>query len=267
VNRPNSVALAWARYAEGRLSLAHQECSALIEDSEDHGHAWELLGLVFHDNGQFAAAADALERASLLIRVGPEARIALATAYGQLQRKRLATELYLELALVGNGEDELEPELLLQIAAGLESLDQPRLAMEVCRRADKVIRESGDDSAIAQVVYDMGFYSIRAGFPAHVTESLTRRAIDLEPQNPHFRVGLVSLLIQLDRFEEAFACAQSFSGQQISEVHCKCCLERIANLLHSFGDVQRAARCRERLGELTRSDSPANQRLQPEQVR
>ncbi|MCG8650616.1 MAG: tetratricopeptide repeat protein [Pirellulales bacterium] len=234
------IGLGQARYAEGRLEEAYEQCKTLIDSNPDHGYAWELLGLVFRDRGQFVAAADALERASLLVPIRTEARIALATCYANLQRKRLACELL--VALVDSGQ--LDIAQLLDVAAHLESMDQPRLAMEACRRASRI------DFETAQIHFDMGFYAARSGCPPHVSEALTRRAIDLDPANVHYRIGLASLLVRLDRFEEAHHIVADISDSQIQDVTCMCCLERVGNLLQSFGDPQRAQRCRERLRQL-----------------
>ena len=241
------VQRAWSSYLDADFSAAEDQCLACLQEDEDSGYAWELLGLIYHDRGEFLRATDALERASLLIRVRIEARIALAAAYGALQRKQLACELYLELVF----GQQLDPGRMLHIAAGLEAIDEPRLAMEVCRRAERQVEQIADDGCVeAQIHYDMGFYAARAGFPPHISEALTRRAVELEPGNVHFRAGLVSLLIRLDRFEEAFDAVAALTAEKIREINCVCCLERIGNLLRSFGASERAMLCRQQLARL-----------------
>lgn len=215
------VRAGWADFLGGRLAEAHAACERAIRADADDGRAWELLGLVFHDAGQYLEAADALERASLLLPVRDEARVALAACYGALRRRRLATELYLELMLRG----QLDLALMLQVAAGLDAVDEPGLAMEACRRAADLDRDS------AQLYYDMGFYAARAGKPARITEALTRRAIDLDPGHLPFRLGLISLLVRVGRSDEAACEARELSESQLDAIDCPCCRERVIALL------------------------------------
>lgn len=239
IPQPNCVP-AWNAYRSGDLPEGLKRADAAIRADEDNGRAWEVRGLALRGLNKPLEAADALERASLLVPVCPEARIALAACYGTLRRRKLARELYLELV----ANTELTVALLLEIAAGLEAVDEPKLAMEVCRRAGR------RDPEAAQVHYDMGFYASRCGYPPHVLEALVRRAIELEPGNVHYRVGLASLLIRLDRTVEAQRVAQALSPQQIGEITCKCCLQRIDELFEQAGDVERLALCRSRWQEL-----------------
>lgn len=229
----SDLAVGWVDYRRGRLADAHAICRDRIARDPDDGRAWELLGLVFHDSGQFVEAADALERASLLVPVRPEARIGLATCYGKLRRRRLATELFLELMLRG----ELSPPLMLQVAAGLDQVDEPRLSMEACRRV------ADADPGYAQVHYDMGYYAARSGYPRHITEALVCRAIDLEPGKMAFRVGLATLLIRWDRAAEAYEMIRGWTDEQWAEITCGCCLRRLAELCRAFGAADRARRC------------------------
>lgn len=234
---------AWIAYASGDLPEALRMADAAIDADQHDGRAWEVRGLALRDLGEPLRAADALERASLLVPVCPEARIALAHCYGTLRRRTLARELYIELV----ASTDPTVALLLEIAAGLEALDEPKLAMEVCRRA------GWRDPEAAQVHYDMGFYAVRCGYPPQIVEALARRAVELEPGNVHYRLGLASLLTRLNRPAEAHRVVRSLSPQQIGEVTCKCCLERIGELFEQAGDAERAALCRQRRQELTSS--------------
>ena len=227
------ISAAWADYRAGRLASAHAVCEERIGADVDDGRAWELLGVVFHASGQFLEAADALERAGLIVPLAAEARIALAASYGELRRRQLATELFLELMLRGG----LDSSLMLRVAAGLDRLDEPRLAIETCRR----IAESDPDHA--QVHYDMGYYAARAGYPRHTVDALICRAIDLDPGNVPFRLGRITMLIRWDRADEALAIASRLTDAELGGLTCRCCLERLAGLFRDFGARDRAQRC------------------------
>jgi hypothetical protein len=202
--------------------------------------AMQLLGLTLHDLGRAADAADVIERVSLESPVSDEVRIALASSYAQLGRTHLAREIFLQLAL----SRRLPIPLMLKVAAGLEAIDAPQLAMQVC----EWITEA--DDSVAQAYYDMGYYSARSGHPLYLTEALTRRALQLDPGNLHYKVGLISLLVQLDRDVEALAVFDSIAEIKFPEIHCVTCLERIAGMLLRCGQPKMAERCRARAAEI-----------------
>lgn len=238
--RQSNCSPAWAAYKSGELAEALRRADAAILADEDDGRAWEVRGLVLRELHKPLGAADAIERASLLVPICPAARIALAQSYGTLRRTALARELYMELV----ASAELSVALLLEIAAGLEAVDASPLALEVCRRAGCL------DPEAAQVYYDMGLYATRCGYELRVVEALIRRAIELEPRSLQYRLGLVSLLAQMDRIADACRAAQLLSSQQIAEINCKCCLDRISELFDRVGDAERRAVCRRRRQEL-----------------
>ncbi|WP_417746264.1 tetratricopeptide repeat protein [Rosistilla oblonga] len=246
---PSSFDQAWQFYHRGEYA----EVVGMLQPRSEELSAEELqlLGLALHDLGRPLEAADAIEKASLICPVSDEVRIALASCYAQLRRTDLARELYLQLALTR----KLPPALMLRIAAGLEAIDSPQLAMQVCEWITE------QDDSIAQAYYDMGRYAACAGQPLYITEVLTIRALQLEPQNVQFRVGLVSLLIQLRRDDEAIRELLLLSRSDLQQVRCFSCLERIAEMLQRHGHTALARDCRAqvaRLRSVDRNDPPTN---------
>jgi tetratricopeptide (TPR) repeat protein len=212
----------------------------VLAQSHDDIDPAVLLGLALHQRGRTLEAADVIEKASLLGPITDEARIALASCYAQLRRIDLARELYLELAL----SRRLDADLMLKVAAGLAAIDSPQLAMKVC----EWITEK--DDSVGQAYYDMGVYSARCGNALYLTEALTRRAIQLDSGNFHFRVGLASLLIQLQRDQEALEVVLSFETMQVQQATCFSCLQRIADLLTRHQHFDLAKHCQARFDAL-----------------
>lgn len=241
--RQSNCSPAWTAYTSGHLPEALAHADAAIRADEYDGRAWEVRGLALRDLKKPLNAADAIERASLLVPICAETRIALAQCYGTLRRRTLARDLYIELV----ESNDLSVALLLDVAAGLEAVDEPKLAMEVCRRA------GWRDPEAAQVHYDMGFYAARCGYPPHVVEALIWHAINLEPGNVKYRLGLASLLTRLHRMADAHRVVKFLSSQQIGEINCKCCLQRIGELFEQAGDAERGALCQRRLEKLNAS--------------
>lgn len=240
----------WSAYVQGDLRAAYGRIGVRLQNDQDCGRGWELLGLILRDLGKPKSAVAALENASLLTALHPLSQILLTEGYAQIGKPELAKELYLSrLDLDGD-----RPEILLLIAAGLEAIDQPHLALEVCRRAGKRAPELG------QQAYDMSFYAARCGLQLSLVESLARRAVELEPDNVHFRIGFSSLLVKLKRDRQAHSIVASLTRQQIGQVRCKCCLERIGKLFATFGDRQRAYQCVARLEQLHQANLADNEK-------
>lgn len=227
----------------------------VLLQNRDHGQAWELRGLIHRDLGEADECVAALEHASLLIPLSSLGRVALAESYGRTGRRGLARDLFREM--VRNPETPVS--VLLQVATGLDELDAPASAMQACRIS------LARDPQCAQACYDMSYYAARSGYPLRIVESLARRAISLEPERIHFRVGLVSLLMQHDRTDEAGEVISAVSPDRLQSLNCRCCLERIADLCESLGDWGRVVVCRDRLLRLEATWSePADQPGSPD---
>jgi len=188
-------------------------------------------------------AAHLIEKASLVAPVADEARILLASCYAQLRRTDLAREMYLQLAL----SRRLPPDLMLQVAAGLDAIDAPQLAMKVCEWITE------QDETIAEAYFDMGIYSAKSGNALYLTEALTRRALQIDGGNVQYRIGLVALMIQLDRDDEALAAIGSLGEDDLAAVTCQSCLTHVAAMLRRHDRNNLADVCDRRIHELRSS--------------
>ena len=245
--------LAEREYAAGRYtnaaSLARE---ALAEGCEDAA-ARRLLGKSQLQCGEWQAGIATLELASLEAPIDEESRILLAIAYGIVGRRILSRDLLMAAARSGRlGEAEL-----LRVASALESIDEPQRALHVCRAAGRLAPDS------AAVSYQMGFYAARCGEPLGTCEALIRRAVELEPKNVQYRVGLASLLLQLGRDVEAFVAVDPVIPSRLDDVSCECCLKKLANLFFDFDDVARAKLC---AGRLAAAKDKGSDSQQPSEV-
>ncbi|MEC7428260.1 MAG: tetratricopeptide repeat protein [Planctomycetota bacterium] len=230
----------WKNYRAGELAAAIAWASRRLSVEPNDGRAWELLGLAYRDSGDIGAAVDAFERATMLVVLHPLSRVCLTECYAVQKRYELARDLYLTQADEGTGDSQL----LLLIAAGLEGINEPQLAMDICRRAGELDPGSG------QAMYDLCFYAMRCGCTASLAESLAWKAVELDPGNVEFRIGLASILIRLDRIEKAMWVLRYLAKSQFQNVNCVCCLERIATLYEAVGEAEGMRRVRSRLLEV-----------------
>ncbi|MEM9586812.1 MAG: hypothetical protein AAGA03_05990 [Planctomycetota bacterium] len=235
----------WIRAAQAEAECGnHDRCvqfaNYAIARDPDSASAWSWLGWGLFSSGLIAEGVEALETASTLGPLTDRTRIELAIAYGALGKRSLSRDLLMMSATT----NRLSAECMLRVAAGLEAVDEPELAMEACRRAGRLNPEW------PEVHFRMATYAALCGYPSTTSEALYRHAIDLDSENLHYRVGLVSLLIRLNRSREAMQVIDRFVPSRLEEITCTCCLKRIANLYFDIGDLARASACSARYGQL-----------------
>jgi tetratricopeptide (TPR) repeat protein len=224
-------------FEEDDFDRALQLADARLEADENDGRVWELKGLIHHARQEFDLALSALETAQMLVSLNPAASVCLGQCYGRTGRKDLSRDVLMSLI----EDSRLNCELLLQVATGLDAVDSPQLAMAACRYATQ------RDPHVAQVYYDMGFYAARCGQPPRIVESLARKALSLDPKNVGYRLGLASFLVKAGQTSDALEIVRGFTTDEIERVHCRCCLERVVDLLETAGEYRRAVVCRQRL--------------------
>jgi tetratricopeptide (TPR) repeat protein len=230
-------------YECGDLDEALRLLKLHLRQHPDEGRAWEMVGLIQHAKRQYSVSVSAIERASSLVPLIAAGRVCLAHGYIQIGRKALACDLLKAM----DRDESLGASLLLQVATGLDSLDQPALAMQGARTASQL------DPQMGQTFYDMGYYAARCGIPPEYTESLARRAISLDPDNVQFRVGLISHLVRNGRPGDAYPVVSRLSNGQLESLRCARCLQRIADIYEQAGDYRRLILCQQRLLQLEAS--------------
>jgi tetratricopeptide (TPR) repeat protein len=228
---------AWQRYLAGDLRVAEALCLAMLSRDCECGRSWELLGLVYYDMARTHDAIDAFERASLSVPISNQARIALAASYADARRVELARDLYLETA----NSPTVETSLLLEIALGLHRLGINEAAFQVCKKAVE------QDPSVARAHYDMGFYGWLGGRSPETIEHLIRFALELDPTNLQYLLGMMSLLVATHRTEEAIGVAMQIPVEQYSHIRCRCCLRRLERLVKQTGDTIRIQACESHL--------------------
>jgi len=239
---------AWRHYRGGRPAEALARLDEAISASPNDGRAWEMRGLL---NGQLARFDDSvsdLEAASVLVPLGSASRIRLAVAYVRCGRRQLGRDLLIDEAAASPADCEAS----LAAASALDEIDDPYAALFTCRG---IARRHPHE---AEVYFRMGYFAARCGYPAHVTESLARKAIHLNPHEATYRLGLSAVLVRDGRNEEAFALVGPIGREQITAMTCTCCLHRLAALFEKFHDGARRSMCEDRIRRLDLRGAAAN---------
>lgn len=227
-------------YHSGNLRKGMTIVQRCLDADPDDGRAWELSGLIHYSGGNFRQSVHALELASALVPLCSAGRVCLAHAYAKTDRIGLACDLMTDLI----DDDSISVPLLLQVAAGFDSIDQPDLAVRTCQR---VIQRDGQ---VAQAHYDLGFYAGRIGVPRQQIELSIRKAVELSPDVAQYRVGLAGLLLEQEQAEEACDLVADLSDAELTSLDCSCCLQRLATLYRLAADERRVVVCQRRLMDL-----------------
>ncbi|MEM6688478.1 MAG: hypothetical protein AAF664_03565 [Planctomycetota bacterium] len=236
----DDLKLAKQEFEANDYRLASQFAMYVLAREPEHPEALWIQGIACLRDGNFADGVEALELLSLVKPIDEPTRIDLAVGYGKLGKTDLACYLLVDLV----ESKRLTTDELLKAAEGFHTLGECRLAMEACRRAGKQSPRSG------QAHYQMAIYATACGRSNEVIEALLRHSIDLQPGSVDFRLGLASFLIRSDRNAEALSVMEPVVPSKLKEIHCVCCIRRIANLFFDFDDLKRAKACSARCKEL-----------------
>ena len=227
-------------YERGDLRKAFAVTRECLTANKDDGRAWEILGLVHFASGNFRHSVSSLEHASLLVPLKPTGRACLGHGYARVGKTELAIDLMENLL----SDASVPPSVLLQIGGCLNDLERPDLAMEACFSVLRV------NDCYAQAYYELGYYAGQCDYALGMVEIFGKRAVELAPETPRYRVGLAGFLYRRERFEEAWQYVRNLSNADIASLSCTCCVERVIELYEMHQDYRRSILCRQRLIEL-----------------
>jgi tetratricopeptide (TPR) repeat protein len=227
-------------YASGQLHETHRLLQQHLAQEPDCGQGWEMLGLVCHAWRHWGPSLAALEEASVRVPMSPAAECAMADCYLAVGRHKWAESFYCQLLR----RKHVPVQVLLSAATGLDLLSQPQMAAVACRRAIRLQPEA------AQSYFALSYYLGRCGAPFEQRVALARQAIDLEPDNLTFRVGLAGFLHYHEHTAEGVQLLAEFSHEQIVQMHCRGCLGRLIDLFEAIDDNERVNWCRQQRDQL-----------------
>ena len=151
-----------------------------------------------------------LETASTLVPLSILGQIALAACYVRTHNLISAECIYEFLAT----RDDVPIHLLADVAKGLDQVDRPDLALDVCRVASE--RAPDCDSAL----FAMAHYMTQLGRPAESILAVVRQAFELRPDQPLYRIDLALLLANSGRLKEAYHLLTEVELDGLLQLHC-----------------------------------------------
>ena len=220
------------------LSLFHQREFAAAERTlreglerfADAGCLWQLLGLVQNDTGAWQEARSSLEMASCLVPLEPAASYTLAICYLREEQRDLAI-----LLLRGVAVNSSTPLWLLPLTAALLGhLQEDAHALAACRQ---IVRR---DIKRHDAHFGVGFYSRRMRLPSVRALVSFRRAHELAPDVPLYRVVLAGLHQERGEIDEACDLLRDVSAEKVG---CPTQLRRMMSVFQSAGELRGVRRC------------------------
>ncbi|QDU80551.1 hypothetical protein Pla110_22820 [Polystyrenella longa] len=215
-----------------------------LNDDPDAAPLWELRGLIHRGLTNLSGALSSIETAMTLAPLSSEGSCLLAECYVALDKPDLAYQVADNLWK----KKGLDNSSRLSLAAIFNQLGFVNRAVLLCRKA------ICHDPAESQAYYDLSVFLGRGGHPLHIVESVARRAIDLDPENVYFRVGLAATLHRAHRSRRAYELIQSFGQSEIRQIRCGCCLKQIIEIFEQTGDFENVQTCEEQLNHLNGID-------------
>lgn len=220
----------------GDLNAAERTARRELEIDPENGRIRELLGIILGQTQRLVEAREQLEWASCLVPLSPEAQLMLADCYISESQIDLGLQMLMHLS----ERRDAAVETLRLAAKAADACDHPWIAREIGTRT---VRRFNDP----QMWYDLGYYCVRMGSPFQHAEAHARRAIDLDPHNVEYRIGLSALLMKHDRLSDAYDLVRAFGAREIDRVCCESCLRTVLSVFESANDSLRASLCQKRL--------------------
>jgi len=213
-----------------RVADAIDLLARAVEREPDDGELWSLLGVAQCSAGQVSDSIASLETALTLTPVGPEGRLALALGYEVIQKRELATDLFVGL----REEDGLPYRVLEPLSRALARADQPALALEVCQHA--AVRRPDEVGPLRGIA----FYLSQLGRNSEEILTVLFKAFHLDPEHFDTRMQLARRLHEAGRCQEA---SYLLSVVQIETSCCPSCLNAMREIFAAAGDHENAHRC------------------------
>lgn len=224
----------------GRLRAAHAWLCRRCEEQPLLGTAWELKGLLESQLGWQQDAIRSLEAASMLAPITPLASRCLALEYYAVGKERLGIELLYSL-----GEFQSDPQLI-------RLLNHDLLRRGACSMAVDLVSKTLVQQPHSPLLWhELSASLAKLGRPAEDCLGPARRAVELQPGVACYRVTLATLLIRLDRSEEAYATVR-MSRRMLCQLTCECCIWRLICVFDCFHDRHRLKVCYNHWRTLTR---------------
>lgn len=203
----------------------------------DSGQAWQLRGQAHYELCEFPEALAALEHASLLVPLLPEAQCRLAECYLRARQRDLANVIYRHLATLEMLPEETAP----PIARGLATSGELGMSLNFCLAQLRRFGGNHELHFVAATVMQ------RLGCHSEDIYPFIFQAHHLRPDVLPYRISFAQHLVALDRHQDAEA---ALTAVDLDRVACIASLERLRQLFLQLGNEDAEAECHARLAQI-----------------
>ena len=160
----------------------------------ERGDLWLLRATILHSEARWADALVAMETASTLIPLTVGGELVLADCYSHIGKHELALTSYKYLL----ARQTLPVDFYAALYAGFKRAGKFDLAMSACRKAIELAPDN--DEAYFGMAHSMSALA----YPPRQITTVLRRAVDLSPDKPQYRISLALQLSLTKRRGQAY---------------------------------------------------------------
>lgn len=218
-------------FESGSIRPALKILTQELERRPNQGELWLLLATVLHSQGKWETTLEAIETASALIPLTVGGQLVLADCYSHLGKHELALVAYEYLL----AQSSLPVDYYAGLYAGFKRAGKMEAALSACRKA---IELSPDNDA---AYFGMAHCMSGLAFAPRKITNILRKAVDLAPDKPHYRISLAAQLSLTKRRREGYEILAQKPAAILEAIACSCVARQLLDLCAWAGDEERCA--------------------------
>ncbi|MCH2595172.1 MAG: tetratricopeptide repeat protein [Pirellulales bacterium] len=215
-----------------------------LRDRPDQGELWLLRATILHCEGRWPEALNAIETASTLMPLTVGGELVLADCYSHLGKHELALVSYEHLL----SRQTLPVDYYAGLYAGFKRADKYELAMSACRMAIELLPENDE------AYFGMAHCMSALAYPPRQITTVLRKAVELSPDKPQYRISLSLQLSLTKRRSQAYEVLSKREPEILESLSCNCMARQLLELCAWAGDQERCSRLGAVLARLGQSN-------------
>ena len=239
-------------FEAGSIQPALKLLTYELERRPDQGELWLLLATILHSQAEWETALQAIETASVLIPLTIGGQLVLADCYSHLKKHELALVGYQHLLK----RSALPIDYYAGLYAGFKRAGKLDLALASCRKAVELSPENDE------AYFGMAHCMSGLAFPPRQITTILRKAVELAPDKPQYRISLAIQLSLTKRRSEGYEILATKSADILETVNCACVARQLLELCAWAKDEQRCSKLGIMLAKLHQQPSHTTARQQ-----
>ncbi len=202
-----------------------------LGQSPNDGYLYLLQATILHAQQDWAEALAAMETASSIVPLTKGGQLVLADCYSYLGKHDLALTAYRHLLL----QPALDVDLYAGLYAGFKRAGRLDLALESCRQAVAISHDNHE------AYFAMAHCMASLSYASHRVTAVLRKALDLAPDVPCYRLSLVAQLDLTKQQREAYQVLAARPVEFLDVLRCPCLVRQLLYLCIWAGDIERSS--------------------------